>query len=129
MRFGRPPGLKAMRTAYPAPIALVAVCITACTAQPPSAGCTIQGPQERVPEQVQRVRLGMTRAELEALLGPADYSPTEGQFYFSTGGDCPLEGSDRLASCGVVAEFRDYGSGDAVLTESLRSCWWGAIGE
>ena len=89
----------------------------------------IEGPAQLLPDNVGGVRLGMSKRELEALLGPADYSPIDGQFYFSTGGECPLGGTDRLAPCGLVADFRDYGSGEAVLTESLQSCWWGGIGE
>jgi hypothetical protein len=109
---------------------LLALCVGACHGNTPSEGCSIEGPQQRLPEKVKRVRLGMTMSELEAVLGPAAYSPIEGQYYFSTGGDCPLQDSDRVASCGVVAEFRDYSnSSDGTLTESLQSCWWGGIGE
>lgn len=63
--------------------------------------------------------------QLEDVLGKADYSPGAGQFYFSTGGDCPSKGADRQAPCGVVAEFR---VGDA-MTDALQFCSWGAIGE
>jgi hypothetical protein len=106
------------------------VCVLGCNAKRTTAGCSIEGPQHPVPEQVNRIHLGMSKAELEGVLGEADYSPTDGQFYFSTGGDCPLENADRLAPCGVVAEFREYSDGrDPVLTDSLQSCWWGAIGE
>jgi hypothetical protein len=109
---------------------LLAVFFSGCNATPGLAGCRIEGPASLMPEKVKRVQLGMSKGELENVLGEADYSPGEGQFYFSTGGDCPLHGSDRLAACGVVAEFRDYRNGsDAVLTESLQSCWWGGIGE
>ncbi len=121
---------KAMTVAHSAVLVLLAVCFAGCHAKTSSVGCEVQGPERLMPEKVSRVRLGMTKEALENVLGPADYSPAEGQFYFSTGGDCPLEETDRLASCGVVAEFRDYNdSGDGVLSDSLQSCWWGAIGE
>ena len=111
-------------------LTLVAVCFVGCKEQTITVGCSVAGPEHLMPEKVGRIHLGMSQAELESVLGEADYSPTDGQFYFSTGADCPLEGADRLAPCGVVAEFREYSDGgDAVLTESLQSCWWGAIGE
>ena len=86
-----------------------------------------------LPEKLKQIHLRMSKAQLEAVLGEADYSPTDGQYYFSTGGDCPLEDTDREAPCGVVAEFRitTYGAStiDIVLTDSLQGCWWGGIGE
>lgn len=90
-----------------------------CQSSMSAAGCAIEGPADRVPDAVGQLRLGMSKAEVERHLGPADYSPVEGQYYFSTGGDCPLDDEGREASCGVVAEFRP----------GLASCWWGAIGE
>jgi hypothetical protein len=107
---------------------LLIVCVTACHPQTDVPGCEISGPEVLLPERVKQVRLGMTKNELEDVLGQADYSPVEGQYYFSTGGNCPLDEGDRVASCGVVAEFRDY-SNDGVLTGSLQTCRWGAIGE
>jgi len=71
----------------------------------------------------------MSKAALEAVLGPADYSPSAGLYYFSTGGDCPLQDSGRSAPCGVVAEFRNDDAAEPVITDSLLSCRWGAIGE
>lgn len=111
-------------------LTLVAVCLVGCKSETTTVGCSIDGPKHLMPENVGRIHLGMSKAELESVLGEADHSPIDGQFYFTTGADCPLENTDRLAPCGVVAEFRDYSNaGDPVLTESLQSCWWGAIGE
>ncbi|PPE69939.1 hypothetical protein IS481_00325 [Caldimonas thermodepolymerans] len=100
-------------------------------ARPPQApaACDVMGPEDLMPPAARRVRTGMTRAQLDALLGPPAYSPVEGQYYYSTGGDCPVEGRDREASCGLVADFNDYGGDEAVLKATLQSCWWGAIGE
>ena len=92
-----------------------------------TAGCSVNGPAQLLPASVKRVRLGMSKVELERLLGEANYSPIEGQYYFSTGGECPLEEANRTAPCGVVADFRR--GPDARLTTSLQSCTWGAIGE
>lgn len=111
---------------------LAGLCCAGCRPSAGSAGCTVEGPARLVPENVKRIHLGISRAELERILGEADYSPAEGQFYFSTGGECPLEDADREAPCGVVAEFRRT-THDATLgrvpTDSLQSCWWGGIGE
>jgi hypothetical protein len=71
----------------------------------------------------------MSKAELNGLLGAEDYSPVAGQYYFSTGGGCALDGMGRTAPCGLVAEFRAEEAGEMQLTERLQSCWWGAIGE
>lgn len=106
----------------------LALCFSACQTTPSAEGCRIEGPSERTPQQVKQVRLGMSPKALEALLGPADYSPTDGVFYFSTGGECPLEEGERVAPCGLVAGFRDYHH-EGAFTDTLQSCWWGAIGE
>lgn len=108
--------------------ALLAV-LTACGTTTHQPLCDMQGPVELIPAQVKQVRPGMAQSELENVLGQADYSPTAGVFYFSTGGDCPLAETERLVSCGLVADFLDYSNGDAVLTTSLQSCWWGGIAE
>lgn len=113
---------------YPMIFALSILFAPSCHAASIAKGCNVLGPVEFMPERVKHVRFGMTLVELEAVMGKADYSPIEGLFYFSTGGDCPLEDSGRVASCGLVAEFRDYGKDD-VLTGSLQSCWWGGVGE
>ncbi len=118
-----------MRTAHAALFALLSVLLAACQARTDAVGCGIDGPEPLLPERVRQVRLGMSLIELEGLLGQADYSPVEGLFYFSTGGDCPLDDADRFAPCGVVADFRDQGRGDPVPTASLQACRWGAIGE
>jgi hypothetical protein len=95
--------------------------------QDATGSCTIEGPAELMPQKIKQVRLGMLQSELKRLLGPADYSPTDGVFYFSTGGDCPIEEGERSAPCGLVVEFRDYNQDK--VTETVQSCWWGAIGE
>ena len=120
-----------MKNIHPMLFVLLVSGTAGCHPRMGAEGCAMHGPERLLPEQVRQVRLGMSRDALEQLLGPADYSPAEGLLYFSTGGDCPVaEGSERQASCGLVAEFRDHrADGEAVVGASLRSCWWGAIGE
>jgi len=99
----------------------------ACQSFGPSPACRIDGPPERVPASVGELRLGMTKQDVERRLGPADYSPATGIYYFSTGGDCPLGDEGHQASCGVVAEFR---AGSIASPDGrLSSCGWGAIAE
>jgi hypothetical protein len=106
---------------------LIATCLAmGCERPAPSAGCELAGPPSLLPASVRQVRVGMSKPALESVLGESDYSPIEGQHYFSTGGDCPLEGTDRMAPCGVIAEFRGP---DHKPTTVLQSCRWGAIGE
>lgn len=101
----------------------------------PAAGCRIEGPSQLLPESVPRIRIGMSKADLESILGAPDYSPAEGLYYFSMGGDCPVGETTRLVSCGVVAEFRGAYSdetgeqGEQGEQDKLQSCWWGAIAE
>ena len=71
----------------------------------------------------------MSKADLESILGAPDYSPAEGLYYFSMGGDCPVGETTRLVSCGVVAEFRGTHSDETGEQDKLQSCWWGAIAE
>lgn len=103
--------------------------------QPRGSGCRIEGPSGLLPKAVTRIRIGMSKADLEGILGAPDYSPAEGLYYFSTGGDCPVGETTRLVSCGVVAEFRGAYSdetgeqGEQGEQDKLQSCWWGAIAE
>jgi hypothetical protein len=115
---------------------LVLLAALGCEAHRPSlrsTACRIEGPKRLAPDELQRIHLGMSKTELEGVLGQADYSPLDGQFYFGTGGECPLDGTGREAPCGVVADFNrtTYGATtiETVVTDSLQSCWWGAIGE
>lgn len=108
---------------------LLAAMLAGCQTRTEAPGCTLDGPASLLPPAVTQLRLGMGKDALERLLGPADYSPTEGQYYFSTGGDCPVDDSGRLASCGVIADFKDYRGPEAVLMPRLQSCRWGAIAE
>jgi hypothetical protein len=93
------------------------------------AGCDINDSKKPIPPALARVRLGISRNGLESILGKPDYSPIKGQYYFSTGGSCQLEGTNRTAACGVVADFRRLQGSQTQLMDSLQSCFWGAIGE
>lgn len=85
--------------------------------------CEIHGPTDRAPPTIHRLRAGMSRADVQKILGEPDYSPARGQYYFATGGGCELE-PGRIAPCGYVLEF-----GGAAAASGLVTCWWGAIGE
>ena len=109
-----------------AAVALLAGCQTV----QPAAACQVDGPEALLPANVLQVRTGMSRDALERLMGEPDYSPAEGQYYFSTGGDCPLGIDGHAAPCGLVASFGLAEGADGVRVPGrLASCWWGAIGE
>lgn len=110
-------------------LVIAALGTTACQSATPLPSCPTEGSQPTRPPQVDRIHSGMALAEIVAVLGEPSYSPSAGQYYFSTGGDCRLGDSGRTAPCGLVADFRDMQDGDAKVTETLQSCWWGAIGE
>ena len=71
---------------------------------------------------------GMTRSEVEALLGEADYSPIEGQEYYSSDRrEAVGSGKERrYITVGLVVEYRDE---QGELTGQLQRFWLGRIGE
>lgn len=90
--------------------------------------CHVDGPRELIPDTFEKVKIGMTFQELEQVLGKPDYSPTNGQYYYSTEGRCPLNGdTGMMVTCGYVIEFRK--SGEEEVKSNIQSCSWGAIGE
>ncbi len=72
------------------------------------------------------LRTGMARTDVEALLGEADYSPIEGQYYYSSDRRelAPETGAEEPV--GLVVEYRDE---QGTLTEQLQQFELGRIGE
>ena len=97
--------------------------------------CRIAGPLDLAPRKLGRLKKGMPKSEVDRLLGEPTYSPTEGQYYYPTGGECPLNDppDQMLASCGLVADFRvinsDADPPSITVTGRLEDCWWGGVGE
>ena len=113
-----------------ATVAVLAGCESVVSTSP--AFCEITSPNDPVPETFQRIHGGQRKSEIDAILGTPDYSPTEGQYYHSTGGDCELVDADRRAPCGYVLEYRGkrFDSAKGMTDQDrLESCSWGAIGE
>ena len=73
------------------------------------------------------VRLGMTRVEVEKLLGRPDYSPIEGQYYYGLSDRKTEEGTP----VGLIVEYRriNYQTGETVASGKLESLILGPIGE
>ena len=74
---------------------------------------------------------GMRRAAVEHLMGEPDYSPAEGQYYYSSDHEVYLEDSSispLKVPVGVVIDYRDANT-DYTLTEELQDFWMGQIGE
>lgn len=72
-----------------------------------------------------RLSPGMDRSEVERLLGEPDYSPTDGQFYYSSDRRDTDENPDG-SPVGLVVDYRD---GDGAVTDTVRDVWIGSIGE
>jgi hypothetical protein len=110
---------------------LVALLVIAGCATPAAelgALCELEGPESLKPKTFGSIRIGMTRAQVERVLGREKYSPIDGQDYFSTAGDCEVE-PGVMASCGYVIEYRDYSKEPVRDTGRVMSCSWGGIGE
>jgi len=72
---------------------------------------------------------GLSRTEVDSLLGKPDYSPTEGQYYYLSDQKVPPEKnmeSDLTVPVGIVIDFRDK-NGDE--TKYIQGLSIGPIGE
>ena len=82
---------------------------------------------------VSHLKPGMLRGEVEELLGQPNYSPTEGQYYYSSSREVSVGEGLPLARYGLVVDYRivEYLPGDirSELTERLQSFHVGPIGE
>lgn len=77
------------------------------------------------------LRKGMVRSKVEELLGKADYSPIEGQEYYSSdrwerAGNVKEQIRQRNMPVGLVVDYRDE---QGELSGRLQSFWLGRIGE
>ncbi|UTW45128.1 hypothetical protein KFE80_12280 [bacterium SCSIO 12696] len=80
---------------------------------------------------------GMRKSDVEMLLGESDYSPIEGQYYYSSDRYSPIEGSGNpptTANVGLIVEYRitEYpgdGTIKSILTDRLQGYYFGPIGE
>ena len=70
-----------------------------------------------------QLKQGLTRSEVEALLGAAQYSPTEGVDYYPVAQDSPQQQS---ANTGLVVE---YINDQAEATDQVQRFWLGEVGE
>ncbi len=69
---------------------------------------------------------GMHRKEIERLLGEPDYSPTDGQYYYSSTRTVYSENQDRDVAVGLVVDYRDE---KGTVTARLHEFRLGPIGE
>lgn len=69
---------------------------------------------------------GMPRQEVEVLLGPPDYSPVAGTYFYSSDRREFSKEAGRELPTGLVVEFRDR---SGKVTERLESWSLGPIGE
>jgi hypothetical protein len=72
------------------------------------------------------VSKGMPRSDVEKLLGIPDYSPTSGQFYYSTNKTVFDKAQNRNVNVGLVIDYRDD---TGKPTRILQKFWLEHIGE
>ena len=106
------------------------VLMVGCATPVPETGapCESDGPESLKPETFSSIHIGMTRAQVERVLGKQKYSPIDGQDYFSTPGRCEVD-PEHMAPCGYVIEYRDFSKDPAKDTGRVMSCSWGGVGE
>lgn len=75
---------------------------------------------------VNSFHMGMPRSEVERLLGEPDYSPIDGQYYYSSDRTVFSDDQNRDVSVGMVADYRDENGG---VTDRLQEFWLGPKGE
>jgi hypothetical protein len=96
----------------------------------PAAGeCVIDGPPRLAPRHLAQLRLGLPKSAVDRLMGPPAQSPTPAEYYYFTGGQCPL-GNHLTAPCGVAALFTHQEADEPAQhpeASKLQRCWWGAI--
>jgi len=111
-------------------LAILIAVAAAGAASAPKVGslCESDGPLSLRPKSYDSIHIGMTRAQVEGILGSPDYSPIDGQDYFSTHGECEVA-PGRTAGCGFVIEYRDYSKSPLRDTGRVVECSWGGIGE
>lgn len=69
---------------------------------------------------------GMQRNEVERLLGEPDYSPIDGQYYYSSNKSVYSKIQERKVPFGLVVDYRNR---NGVITETLQNFWIGPVGE
>lgn len=69
---------------------------------------------------------GMQKKEVDRLLGEPDYSPIDGQYYYSSDHYEYSEQQERNVSVGLVVDYRNS---DGIVTEKLQEYRLGPIGE
>jgi outer membrane protein assembly factor BamE (lipoprotein component of BamABCDE complex) len=69
---------------------------------------------------------GMRRSEVERLLGDPDYSPIDGQYYYSSSGSVDSDEQGRGVTAGLVVDYRDE---HGEVTDTLYEYRLGPIGE
>lgn len=112
-------------------VTLLATSLTGCSAKLTSLeNASISYKQHKDYESLEAIyntlARGMPRKDIERLLGESDYSPIDGQHYYSSDRKEYSEAQQRDVTVGVVVDYRDSSS---TITESLHEFWLGPIDE
>jgi hypothetical protein len=115
-------------------LVLAVVCASCHSLQSVPAGgeCRVEGPLHLTPRKLTQVHRGLAKSSVDRIMGAPTQSPAPGQYYYFTGGQCPLgDPAQQLsAPCGLVADFQVHDGrspSDGVEGGLLQSCWWGPI--
>ena len=90
--------------------------------------CTSDGPESLKPASFSSIHVGMTRTQVERILGKPDHTPIDGQDYFGTPGECEVE-PGYMGQCIFVIEYRDDSKPRRRDTGRVTGCYWGGVGE
>jgi hypothetical protein len=110
---------------------VLAVILVACTTSPSpldAAGANYRQHRDYESLEIvtQHLSTGLSRGDVERLLGEPDYSPTEGLYYYSSAKKARSEQHDREVTLGLVVDYRDKSGAD---TKSLQKYQLGPMGE
>lgn len=72
---------------------------------------------------------GMSRTEVDELLGEPDYSPIDGQYYYLSDREAPIPDAPASQPPAPVGLVLDYRNDAGQVTQSLHSKRFGPIGE
>lgn len=72
----------------------------------------------------EKLEVGMTREEVEALLGNPDYSPTDGKYYYASSEKIYSTNQERELPIGLIIDYR---SSNGDITGSLKNYWIGEL--
>lgn len=72
----------------------------------------------------QKIVVGMTREEIEVLLGTPDHSPTKGKYYYAPSQRSQSVSEDESFIIGIIIDYRSVNGNE---TGSVQNFWMGEL--